>query len=52
MINSANKINDLLDNDEKILASLKCSMHIFIYRNVFTPSILTLTNKRLLFYYK
>lgn len=50
MINSVNKINDLLDSDEKILASLKCSMHVFIYTKVARPGILTLTNKRLLFY--
>ncbi|MFY4777003.1 PH domain-containing protein [Metabacillus sp. RGM 3146] len=45
-----NKIEDMLDHGEIVLASFHCSLEIFIYRIVPWPGVLTATNKRVLFY--
>ncbi|UFU00124.1 PH domain-containing protein [Radiobacillus kanasensis] len=39
----------LLENNETILANLKCSLKVFIYREVLRPGLLVATDSRLIF---
>lgn len=45
-----NEVIDILDQDEEMLSSLRCSIRTFIYREVYRPGILVATNKRFIFY--
>lgn len=49
MGNGLNEITKVLENDEKIILSLNCSIRTFIYRQVYRPGIMVATNKRLIF---
>ncbi|MBO3445914.1 PH domain-containing protein [Clostridium sp. CCUG 7971] len=45
-----NEIVNILDEDEEILLSLRCSIKTVLRTDVYRPGILTSTNKRLIFY--
>lgn len=45
-----NEIINMLDEDEEILSSLRCSIRTFLQTEVYRPGILAATNKRFIFY--